>query len=104
MSQAAHFLAEEDLPAGGDASPPFRTRMRARIQAMSWLERARPMPRLSMQAFCEDGGTAEVVQMAAADRHLCKSQVSVGVSAAVAHDQDSPAPNLIVIETGLPLA
>jgi pilus assembly protein CpaE len=71
---------------------------------MSWLERARPMPRLSMQAFCEDGGTAEVVQMAAANRHLCKSQVSVGVSAAVAHDQDSPAPNLIVIETGLPLA
>ena len=48
-----------------------------------------------------------MVQIAAADRRLPKSHVSVhmgGASAAVAHYQDSPTPNLIVIETSLPRA
>jgi pilus assembly protein CpaE len=103
MSKAAHSVAEESLPAAGDLVPtgsdfgddPAR------------LQRARPIPRISIQAFCEDAATAEVVQIAAADRRLSKSHVSVhmgGASAAVAHYQDSPTPNLIVIETSLPRA
>jgi pilus assembly protein CpaE len=103
MSKAAHSVAEESLPAAGDLVPtgsdfgddPAR------------LQRARPIPRISIQAFCEDAATAEVVQVAAADRRLSKSHVSVhmgGASAAVAHYQDSPTPNLIVIETSLPRA
>ena len=67
-------------------------------------DRARPIPRISLQAFCERPETAEVVQVAAEDRRLVKTHVSVhmgGVQAAVAHYQESPTPNLIVIESAL---
>lgn len=71
----------------------------AQIEAMS---RARPIPRISIQAFCELPGTAEAMQVAAEDRRLAKAHVSIhmgGVSAAVAHYQESPTPNLILIES-----
>ena len=67
-------------------------------------DRARPIPRISIQAFCEDPSTAEAVQVAADDRRLAKAHVSVhmgGIEAAVAHYQESPTPNLIVIESSL---
>src|SRR5690242_16591836 len=67
--------------------------------------KARPIPRISIQAFCEDAATAEVLQTATADRRLAKSHVSVhmgGAAAAVAHYHESPTPNLIVVETSLP--
>jgi pilus assembly protein CpaE len=67
-------------------------------------ERARPIPRISIQAFCEEQHTASVIQMAAEDRRLSKAHVSVhmgGAEAAVAHYQESPTPNLIVIESSL---
>ena len=67
-------------------------------------QRARPIPRISIQAFCEDGETAEVLQVAAEDRRLSKTHVSIhmgGVNAAVAHYQENPTPNLIVIESTL---
>ena len=65
-------------------------------------ERARPIPRISIQAFCEDQRTAEVVQSAAADRRLAKAHVGVhlgGTQAALANFQDAPTPNLIIIES-----
>ena len=65
-------------------------------------QRARPIPRISIQAFCEDGDTAEVLQVAAEDRRLSKTHVSIhmgGIRAAVAHYQENPTPNLIVIES-----
>ncbi|MGE0700269.1 MAG: CpaE family protein [Hyphomicrobiaceae bacterium] len=68
-------------------------------------DRARPIPRISIQAFCEGPGTAESVQVAADDRRLAKAHVSVhmgGIEAAVAHYQESPTPNLIIIESSLP--
>ncbi|NJO23793.1 MAG: CtpF protein [Sphingomonadales bacterium] len=67
--------------------------------------KARPIPRISIQAFCEDPKTAEVLQAATADRRLAKSHVSVhmgGAPAAVAHYLESPTPNLIIVETTLP--
>ncbi|KAB2941786.1 MAG: CtpF protein [Hyphomicrobium sp.] len=67
--------------------------------------RARPIPRISIQAFCENGATAEIIQIAAEDRRLAKAHVSVhmgGVEAAVTHYQQNPTPNLIIIECGLP--
>ena len=67
--------------------------------------RARPIPRVSIQAFCENGATAEIVQIAAEDRRLAKAHVNVhmgGVEAAVAHYQQNPTPNLIIVESGLP--
>ncbi len=66
--------------------------------------RARPVPRISIQAFCEDPQTAEAVQNAAEDRRLSKTHVSIhmgGVEAAVAHFAASPTPNLILIESTL---
>lgn len=69
------------------------------------IERARPIPRISIQAFCETNQTAEILQDASEDRRLSKAHVSVhmgGASAAVAHYQESPTPNLIILESALP--
>ena len=68
------------------------------------LSKARPIPRISIQAFFEDPSTAQAMQMAAEDRRLAKAHVSVhmgGAAAAVAHYQESPTPNLIMIESSL---
>jgi pilus assembly protein CpaE len=99
MSKQAFSIAEDDsreergLVASGEA--------REELPAHA---RARPIPRISIQAFCEEADTAAVVQSATADRRLAKSHVSVhmgGAAAAVAHYQESPTPNLIIIETTL---
>ncbi|MGD9783082.1 MAG: AAA family ATPase [Hyphomicrobiaceae bacterium] len=68
-------------------------------------ERARPIPRISIQCFCEGPDVAETLQHAAEDRRLTKAHVSIhmgGITAAVAHYQESPTPNLIVVESRLP--
>jgi pilus assembly protein CpaE len=67
--------------------------------------RARPIPRISIQAFCENVAMAEILQIAAEDRRLTKTHVSVhmgGIEAAVTHYQQNPTPNLIIIESSLP--
>ncbi|MEO1545057.1 MAG: CtpF protein, partial [Pseudomonadota bacterium] len=64
--------------------------------------KARPIPRISIQVFCEAENTAEVTQVAAEDRRLTKAHVSIhmgGITAAVAHYQESPTPNLIIVES-----
>nr|WP_245409466.1 hypothetical protein [Methyloceanibacter sp. wino2] len=64
--------------------------------------RARPIPRVNIQAFCEDQDTASVIQKASEDRRLSKAHVTVqmgGVEAAVAFYRDASTPNLIVIES-----
>jgi pilus assembly protein CpaE len=69
------------------------------------MERARPIPRISIQAFCEQNHMAGVVQEASEDRRLSKAHVSVhmgGAVAAVQHYQESPTPNLIIVESALP--
>lgn len=68
---------------------------------------ARPIPRISIQAFCERQDLAQIVQIASEDRRLSKAHVSVhmgGAAAAVAHYQESPTPNLIILESTLPRA
>jgi pilus assembly protein CpaE len=64
--------------------------------------RARPIPRINIQAFCEDQDTAAVIEQAARDRRLAKAHVSVqmgGAEAAVAFYKNASTPNLIVIES-----
>jgi pilus assembly protein CpaE len=64
--------------------------------------RARPIPRVNIQAFCEDQDTAAVIQRACADRRLAKAHVTVqmgGVQAAVAFYRNASTPNLIIIES-----
>jgi pilus assembly protein CpaE len=66
---------------------------------------ARPIPRISIQAFCERPEVAQAVQVAAEDRRLSKAHVNAqmgGVTAAVAHYQESPTPNLIIVESSIP--
>ena len=67
-------------------------------------DRARPIPRISIQAFCDDARVAEALQYAAADRRLAKTHVSVhmgGITAAISHYADSPTPNLIIVDSAL---
>ena len=66
---------------------------------------ARPIPRISIQAFCENAAMAEIIHVAAEDRRLAKAHVSVhmgGIEAAVVHYQQNPTPNLIIVESSLP--
>lgn len=67
-------------------------------------ERARPIPRISIQAFCDEASVADALQQAAEDRRLSKAHVSVhmgGIAAAIAHYVDSPTPNLIMVDSAL---
>lgn len=99
MSKQAYSVAE-DAEAGREL-----VSAEADISHSAAPPKARPIPRISIQAFCEDPKTAEVLQAATADRRLAKSHVSVhmgGATAAVAHYLESPTPNLVIIETTLP--
>jgi len=67
--------------------------------------RVRPIPRISIQAFCENAAIAEILQVAAEDRRLAKVHVALhmgGIEAAVAHFQQNPTPNLVIVESSLP--
>jgi pilus assembly protein CpaE len=64
--------------------------------------RARSIPRVNIQAFCEDQDTAAVVDKASQDRRLAKAHVTVqmgGVQAAVAFYKNTSTPSLIIIES-----
>jgi pilus assembly protein CpaE len=102
MSKQAPSVASGDRETGHEPSPVGNGSGDVPRHA-----KARPIPRISIQAFCEDAATAEVLQFATTDRRLSKSHVSVhmgGAPAAVAHYHESPTPNLIIIETTLPRA
>ncbi len=90
---AAEAVSRELAMVGGDE------------QRAALAEKARPIPRISIQAFCDDPITAEAIQVAAGDRRLAKAHVSVhmgGIEASVAHYLESPTPNLIITESSLP--
>jgi pilus assembly protein CpaE len=64
----------------------------------------RPVPRISIQAFCEFPDTGAALQRAAADRRLAKAHVTVqlgGLQAAVEHHSSNVTPNLLIVETRL---
>ncbi len=61
-----------------------------------------PAPRISVQAFCETVETAAAVQAAGDDRRLAKAHVKIqmgGITAATEAYNNSPTPNVILIET-----
>ena len=62
----------------------------------------RPVPRISIHAFCESPDTGNVIQRAGQDRRLAKAHLTVhmgGVFGAVEYFQDSSTPNVIMVET-----
>ena len=62
----------------------------------------RPVPRISIHAFCESPETGSVIQRAGQDRRLAKAHLTVhmgGVFGAVEYFQDSSTPNVVMVET-----
>jgi pilus assembly protein CpaE len=95
MSNTAERYEETETEAEGADAP-------AGAGAGEIRTAARPIPRISIQAFCEEAATAEAMQAAAEDRRLAKAHFTVhmgGPTAAVAHYQESPTPNLILLES-----
>ena len=61
-----------------------------------------PVPRISIQAFCESPETAAAIQAAAADRRMIKAHLKLqmgGAAAAAEAYRNSPTPNVIIIES-----
>ncbi len=103
MTRQAYSLSGKD--AAADPAVPAIGAEEQAAASGAGTHRARPIPRISIQAFCEQAVLAEVLQAVAEDRRLTKAHVSVhmgGVPAAVAHYQTSPTPNLIIVESSLP--
>ena len=65
-------------------------------------ERIAPAPRVSVQAFCETVETAAAIQAAGEDRRMAKAHLRIqmgGLIAAVEAYQNSPTPNVIILES-----
>ncbi|HXW26040.1 MAG TPA: AAA family ATPase [Xanthobacteraceae bacterium] len=61
-----------------------------------------PVPRISIQAFCETAPTAAAMQAAAEDRRMAKAHLKIqmgGIAAAVEAYRNAPTPNVVVIES-----
>src|ERR1700761_4978387 len=64
----------------------------------------RPVPRISIHAFCEFPDTGAALQRAGADRRLSKAHLAVqlgGINDAVEHYNGQITPNLLIVETKL---
>ncbi|MBX9453116.1 MAG: CpaE family protein [Mesorhizobium sp.] len=69
------------------------------IAAMSEL---RPVPRISIQAFCETESVASPIERAAADRRMSKAHLKVhmgGIGTAIDFYHSAQTPNLIIVES-----
>jgi pilus assembly protein CpaE len=65
-------------------------------------ERIAPAPRGSVQAFCETVETAAAIQAAGEDRRMAKAHLRIqmgGLIAAIEAYQNSPTPNVILLES-----
>ncbi|RJT38775.1 CtpF protein [Mesorhizobium waimense] len=82
-----------DTPAdGGDVSQ----------QDIAAMQALRPVPRISIQAFCETEGVASPVKLAGEDRRMAKAHLKVhmgGIATAIEFYQSAPTPNLILLES-----
>jgi len=61
-----------------------------------------PVPRISIQAFCETAETAAAMQSASEDRRMAKAHVKIqmgGTAAALEAYRTSPTPNVVIIES-----
>lgn len=62
----------------------------------------RPVPRISIHAFCETPAVTEILEKTAIDRRLSRAHVTMhmgGLAKAVDHFQNAATPNLLLIET-----
>ena len=101
-----HGSSEALVPAVGEALLPPEPGVAAPAHEQQPLSAsevsARPLPRINIQAFCEDQNTVNLLQQASQDRRLSKTHVSIqmgGLDAAAHYYRDAPTPNLIIIES-----
>jgi len=62
----------------------------------------KPVPRISIEVFCENPETGVIIQRAGEDRRLAKAHVTVhmgGIAAAIEYYSDSGTPGLIIVES-----
>lgn len=66
------------------------------------MQAIRPVPRISIQAFCETEGVAAPIERAGADRRMARAHLKVhmgGIATAIDVYQTAPTPNLVIIES-----
>src|SRR5688572_9485764 len=74
----------------------------ARQQDVAAMNALRPIPRISIQAFCETESVANPIERAGEDRRMAKAHLKVhmgGVATALEFYQTAPTPNLIILES-----
>lgn len=88
MSRLSGDMADATISFAGEQSPA--------------MDAIRPVPRISIQAFCETDGVAKPIERASEDRRMAKAHVRVhmgGVRAATEHYAGAPTPNLVILES-----
>lgn len=66
------------------------------------MQMLRPIPRISIQAFCESEGVSVPIERAGDDRRMSKAHLKVhmgGIATAIEFYQTAPTPNLIILES-----
>jgi len=79
-----------------------RTEPSLRQESTEVLQALRPIPRISIQAFCETDGVAKPIERAGEDRRMAKTHLKVhmgGIETAIEFYQSAPTPNLMIIES-----
>ncbi len=86
----------------GNATPPAPNAQGESDGAMGAIA---PVPRISIQAFCESPALIDSIQEAASDRRMSKANVRThpgGLAAALEFFSSSPTPNLLLLENSAP--
>ena len=85
-------LAYDSQPASAELSQ----------QDLAVMQALRPVPRISIQAFCETDSVAGPIERAGEDRRMAKAHLQVhmgGIETAVEVYSSTPTPNLIILES-----
>jgi len=78
--------------------------MSKQVQSFGAAPHERPVPRISIHAFCEFPDTSTALESAGTDRRLAKAHLKAqlgGIDAAVEHYNGQVTPNLLIVETKL---
>lgn len=71
-------------------------------QEIAAMQELRPVPRISIQAFCESDSVSKPMERVMADRRLARAHMRVergGIASAIEFYHANPTPNLIIVET-----
>ena len=90
------------MPAAEPEAPPLAPSVAVAGEETETLAVMKPVPRITIHAFCEQPGTGSAIQRAGEDRRLAKAHLTVhmgGIPAAIELYQQAATPNLIMVET-----